>query len=326
VTPSSKCVGDLALYLVLKGLKTNDLIDPVTNEIQPNATLLDFPQSVIGLLKGELGFPHRGFPKKVEELILKGNLSEKLTIRAGLVLPPVDFVQTIATLSTKWNKTITAEEGMSYLMYPSVFSDYMKRQQAKGPLLTTLPTEAYFYGLNAGDIFDMWLSADQLGHLFTVNFTLPENVMTNKEGKYLVRVELSRISSILQQHRTVYFKLSLLQASDSNTVVYSESQQTNVKDTGGVFVFEGPMVDTKKPMKEIGSPMSGIVEKVLVTVGQVVTAGDVLCVVSAMKMEVKVSAPCDGIVGGIAVPAPGKCVLLCLSIEFDMLTSFILCY
>jgi pyruvate carboxylase len=55
VTPSSKVVGDLALYLVLKGLTTKDLIDPVTNEPVPGAALLDFPESVVGLMKGELG-------------------------------------------------------------------------------------------------------------------------------------------------------------------------------------------------------------------------------------------------------------------------------
>jgi pyruvate carboxylase len=102
VTPSSKCVGDLALYLVMKGLTTSDLIDPKTQSIQPNALSLDFPQSIVGLLKGELGFPHRGFPKALEDLVLKGG--SKLTERAGLVLPPVDFEDNINKLSTKWDQ------------------------------------------------------------------------------------------------------------------------------------------------------------------------------------------------------------------------------
>jgi pyruvate carboxylase len=55
VTPSSKVVGDLALYLVLKGLATKDLIDPTTNTALPEAQKLDFPESVVGLMKGELG-------------------------------------------------------------------------------------------------------------------------------------------------------------------------------------------------------------------------------------------------------------------------------
>lgn len=132
MTPSSKVVGDLALYLVLKGLTTKDLIDPVTNTAVPGATLLDFPESVVGLMKGELGrsphtvylrvtlshmqrflpcrlkilfvagFPHRGFPAALTALVLKGNSSgEYATTRAGLALPPVDFEKNIATLSAK---------------------------------------------------------------------------------------------------------------------------------------------------------------------------------------------------------------------------------
>ena len=102
VTPSSKVVGDLALYLVLKGLTTKDLIDPITNTAVPEATLLDFPESVVGLMKGDLGFPHRGFPESLTALVLKGNTANKYTTRAGLLLPPVDFEKNIATLSAKF--------------------------------------------------------------------------------------------------------------------------------------------------------------------------------------------------------------------------------
>ena len=66
VTPSSKCVGDLSLYLVTIKMKAQDLLDPV------KAASIDFPASVVGLIKGDLGFPHRGFPEHVEKMILKG--------------------------------------------------------------------------------------------------------------------------------------------------------------------------------------------------------------------------------------------------------------
>lgn len=102
VTPSSKVVGDLALYLVLKGLTTKDLIDPITNTAVPEATLLDFPESVVGLMKGDLGFPHRGFPAALTALVLKGNTATKLSTRAGLVLPPVDFQKNIEALTAKF--------------------------------------------------------------------------------------------------------------------------------------------------------------------------------------------------------------------------------
>lgn len=248
VTPSSKCVGDLALYLVMKNLKTSDLIDPSTNEIKSGALLLDFPQSVVGLLMGDLGFPHRGFPKAVEDLVLKG--AEKRTIRAGLVLPPVNFEENILELSAKWNQPMTPEDGMSYLMYPQVFTDYMKRQQSKGSLLTKLPTPVYFYALTSSDVFDMLLSADQLPAIFANTEGLTTNAVPSEEGFYRVRVELLRVSAIHQQHRTLTFRIQLLNDTDFS-VVYTETQQSDVKDTGGVFVFEGPMADPTKPLIQV---------------------------------------------------------------------------
>jgi acetyl-CoA carboxylase carboxyl transferase alpha subunit len=287
VTPSSKCVGDLAIYLVMKGLKTSDLIDPSTHQIVPSATTLDLPSSIVGLLKGELGFPHRGFPKALEDLVLRG--APKLTERAGLVLAPVNFEDNQKQLSAKWNQPISPEDGMSYLMYPAVFSDYMKRKMAKGPLLTNLPTLVYLYGCCAGDVFDMHLTKEQLPHIFSNvngNSKLESSLTAqnmNERQQFKIRVELQRITSILQGHRQAIFQFSLL--SHDNASLYSEIQTCEVKDSGGVFVFEGPMADANKP-KEIGSPMSGIVEKILVKDGQQVQAGDILCLVSAMKMEV----------------------------------------
>lgn len=114
VTPSSKCVGDLALYLVTRRLKASSLLsDPAL------AATIDWPESVVGLLKGDLGFPHRGFPPAVEAAILKG--APKRTIRAGLQLAPADFTANCATLAEVWNQQITPEMGMSSIMYPGVF-------------------------------------------------------------------------------------------------------------------------------------------------------------------------------------------------------------
>jgi pyruvate carboxylase len=193
-------------------------------------------------------------------------------------------------------------------MYPQVFTDYMTRQQKKGPLLTELPTPVYLYAMAAGDIFDFDLTHAQLKHvLSTVPATLDEN------SSFTVRCELSRVSAIAQGHRTVSFKLQVFA---NGAVVYTETQNVEVKDTGGVFVFEGPMADANKP-KEIGSPMAGIIEKVMVAEGQEVKAGDVLFLVSAMKMEVKVSAPADGIIAAIPVPGPGYRV-----VEGALLASF----
>lgn len=282
VTPSSKCVGDLALYLVTRGITTKDLLN--------NSGAIDFPESVVGLLKGDLGFPHRGFPPVVEAMVLRDG-EAKRTTRAGLTLPPVDFVENVRTLSNRWGKPVSEEQAMSSLMYPKVFSDYLTRLTAKGPLLPLLPSLIYFYAMNPGDSFALELKREESKDLF-----VSESLIGNVEGA--VKIELLRVGSLNKGVRSVVFKLT-----NSSSGV-SEEQSVDVKDSGGVFVFDGPMATGGNP-NHVGSPMPGVVEKLLVKEGQMVTAGEMLFVVSAMKMEVKVTAPRDGIVASLSVPAVG---------------------
>jgi pyruvate carboxylase len=299
-----QCVGDLALYLVTRNLTTADILDPA------KSGSVDFPESVVGLLKGELGFPHRGFPKTVEDIILKGG--SKLTIRAGLVLPPVDFQQNIDKLSAQFNVAITPEQGMSSLMYPKVFSDYMKRQQTKGgSLLRYLPSLVYFYGVTPGTSFTMTIPANLLKALD------PLSSEPAGQGTVTVNVALTRVSSLKEGKRAIVWSVN------------GHEQVSNVKDNTGVFVFEGPMADAANSkhvscllsmdlyvcrlisiwcLLQMASPMPGIVEKMLVKDGQSVASGDVLCTVSAMKMEVKVTAPFDGVVASVPAPAGTRVV------------------
>mmetsp|Transcript_10287 Transcript_10287/g.15637 ORF Transcript_10287/g.15637 Transcript_10287/m.15637 type:complete len:1291 (-) Transcript_10287:104-3976(-) len=283
VTPSSKCVGDLALYLVTRNLSAADLLDT------SKASSIDFPESVVGLLRGDLGFPHKGFPESVEKAVLRG--APKRTVRAGITLPPEDLEANIAALSAQWGVPISEEEGMSSLMYPKVFSDYMKRQQSKGgELLRHLPSPVYFYGMVPGQSFTM---------------TAPSSLLMTKEGEAplllpsgagpveatgytQVSIKLERITPLKGGMRDLIFSVNGMK------------QVATVRDTSGAFVFDGPMVNSSDP-KQLGSPMPGVVEKVLVEAGQTVSAGETLCTVSAMKMEVKVTAPSDGVVSSLSV-------------------------
>ena len=287
VTPSSKCVGDLALYLVLKGLTTRNLIDPITNEVVPDAMLLDFPESLVGLMKGELGYPHLGFPSAVMSLILKGaSIPPRRSVRIGLSIPSVDFNENIAILSNKFGVAITAEQAMSSLMYPKVFADYMTTiLQQDGPLRTLMPTQTYLYALSPGDIFSFKLAAVDLVHLVSTYHPLPVGegggadggdsggvVVDEESAHYYATVELLRVSSLQRQQRVVTFKIQILKwtsssssiiidsssssssspcASSSSVLVHEETQQVHVRDTGGVFVFEGPMADPNLPLQQV---------------------------------------------------------------------------
>lgn len=114
VTPSSKCVGDLAIYLVTRGLTTKDIED------EQKAATIDFPASVIELLEGRLGFPHRGFPAKVSKAILKDR--KPLTVSPSAALAPADFAAEKARLDAKWGINATPEDVVSSLLYPKVSS------------------------------------------------------------------------------------------------------------------------------------------------------------------------------------------------------------
>lgn len=270
VTPSSKCVGDLALYLVTCGLTTADLED------EEKAASIDYPESVVALCSGDLGFPHRGFPPALERAILRGK--PKRMIRAGLALPAVDFAANIATLSEEHKMAITPEQAMSSLMYPKVFSDYMKRRASRGRLLRYLPTPVYFHAMTPGQKFTMSVPVDLAEDALKI-----KTVSETEAGFVNVTVECLRVSSLKDSHRLVTFSVN------------GQEQHHNVKDTGGKFVFEGAMADTTDAT-QVGAPMPGVIEKILVSDKQTVAAGDVLCVVSAMKMEVKVTAATAGVV------------------------------
>jgi pyruvate carboxylase len=284
VTPSSKCVGDLALYLVTKNVKAADLMDP------EKAQKIDFPVSVVGLMKGDLGFPHRGFPAAIENAILKGQV--KRTERSGLTLAPEDFTANIAKLSEKWGRPISREEGMSSLMYPQVFDNFMKAKAEKGGILIRhLPSPVYLYGMTPGSSFWMSIPPDTLEEL---GCNLDEAEFEGPGG-ISVQIVLVRVCPLKDRHRNVIF------------TVNGQELHVVVKDNSGAFVFEGAMADAKND-KHLASPMPGVIEKVIPAAGDSVKAGDTLMIVSAMKMEVKVTAPRDGVIDVIETPTGTRVV------------------
>lgn len=138
---------------------------------------------------------------------------------------------------------------MSSLMYPKVFSDYMVRVAKLGPLLKLLPTRVYWYAMVAGDAFSFSLDKTQLADLLV---SVPAFAASAADSDlFTARVELTRVSAVQRSHRTVVLKLQVQQQGVENAVVHEEVQQVQVKDTGGVFVFEGPMADATKPLEQV---------------------------------------------------------------------------
>ncbi len=135
VTPSSKVVGDMALYMITNDLSPDDVLDP-NKEIS-------FPSSVVEFFKGEIGIPMGGFPDKLQKKIL-GN-KKPLSKRAGSFLKSVNLDKEKENLETKYEDKISNQQLASYLMYPKVFEDFINHRQTYGDT-SILSTELFFYG------------------------------------------------------------------------------------------------------------------------------------------------------------------------------------
>ncbi len=140
VTPSSKVVGDLALYMMSSGLTVEDVLDPDKD--------IAFPESVIQLLNGELGTPPGGFPDDITARVLKGK--KPLTGRPGAHLPAADLEAERATAAETAGREINDEDLASYLMYPKVFTDFAKHHTDHGDV-EVLPSPVFFTGMEVGE-------------------------------------------------------------------------------------------------------------------------------------------------------------------------------
>jgi pyruvate carboxylase len=140
VTPSSKCVGDLAIFLITKGVKPEDLVN-----LPPET---GFPESVIDLLSGNLGQPLGGWPKDVQKTILGGRKASRG--RPGASAPKVNLDKEKKSLSRKLGGKCSDDQLFSHLMYPKVHEDFVASRKRYGDL-SVLPTTAFFHGLEPGE-------------------------------------------------------------------------------------------------------------------------------------------------------------------------------
>ncbi len=141
VTPSSKVVGDMALMMVSQNLTRAQVEDPNVE--------VAFPDSVVDMMKGNLGQPPGGWPEGIQRKVLKGDTP--LTERPGKHMAPVDLEAVRADLEKKLEgRKVDDEDLNGYLMYPKVFLDYMGRHRTYGPV-RTLPTKTFFYGMEPGE-------------------------------------------------------------------------------------------------------------------------------------------------------------------------------
>ena len=249
VTPTSKSVGDLALFLVTNNLSTEAILDPNRE--------FAFPESVVDLLAGRMGQPPGGFPKQVQERVLRGQ--KAMTGRPGETLPPADFEQTAAELEKILSREPSQQDIVSYLLYPKVFQDFTANEQTYGDL-SILPTPFFLYG-------------PAIGEELTVDI---------EPGKTLIIKLLTVGEPHSDGRRTVFFELN------------GQPRSVSVADTSlEAEVSRRPKADSDDP-KQIAAPMPGLVVTVSVKKGDGVQRGQKLLTLEAMKMETTLYAEQDG--------------------------------
>ena len=139
VTPTSKVVGDMALFMVANNLTPDDLLDESRD--------ISFPASVVELFEGKLGQPVGGWPKKLQKIVLRGKTG--MTKRPGELLPKTDFEALKKELAAKMKEEPDETDLLCYLMYPKVFLDYVNHAKAYGNT-GLLPTDVFFFGMKPG--------------------------------------------------------------------------------------------------------------------------------------------------------------------------------
>jgi pyruvate carboxylase len=259
VTPSSKVVGDMALFCFSKGIRPADVVN-----LEPGST--SFPESVIDMLGGGLGWPQNGFPEAVQKVVLgeKRFKEAQAAFKAGRTgnrAEPVHLDKLRRELSDKLRREATEDDLYSHLMYPAVFAEFAKHLTQYSDV-SVLPTPAFFYGLRRGEEISVEIESGKSLVIRLINVSEPD-----KDGR-----------------RTISFELNGM----TREAFIADKKVTPQTKTR-------PKADLADAL-QIGAPIPGLVTSIAVSVGQKVAKGDRLMMMEAMKMQTTVTAPVDGVV------------------------------
>jgi len=269
VTPSSKVVGDMTLFLVSRGIRPADVLN-----LEPGST--PFPASVVDMLAGSLGRPPGGWPRRLQKAVL--GTRRPLRGRPGAGLPPVNLEDEKAALREKYRQEITDADLYCHLMYPEVYAEFVRFRHTYDDV-TMVPTSAFFYGLQPGEETSVEIEPGKTLFIKLVHVGAPD-----PDG-----------------YRTVLFELN---GRPRETVVFDRSAHPKTKpralaDPGdprqigapipgmiatlavsvGAKVARGDRLLTLEAMKmqsSVYAPADGVVEEVAVQVGDSVQSKDLL--------------------------------------------------
>lgn len=229
VTPSSKVVGDLALFMTANNLSKEDVLDVRQNH--------SFPASVIGFLKGELGIPYGGFPEDIKAAVLI-NEKEKVSSQAN-ILPDIAWDEGFEEFKKTYRKA-NELDFLSYQMFPKVFDDYYKHLNEYGKV-EEVPTWAFFYPVPVGKEIEIKIAKGKVIHIKLVFISNPD-----EEGMRTVIFELNggQRTVKVKDNQIKSSKVSNVKVTDSNTQIGAPLQGS----LSSVLIKEGDTVEKGGPL------------------------------------------------------------------------------
>ncbi|MBT8008048.1 MAG: pyruvate carboxylase, partial [Gammaproteobacteria bacterium] len=266
VTPSSKVVGDMALFMVSNGLTEADIME--------RGDTLAFPDSVIELFKGDLGQMEGGFPEALSKIILKGD--KPMESRPNQYLDPVDFDTEFVAFQQEFDDTQTMLDFLSYKMYPEVFKDFYNHKQEYGEI-SYLPTNAFFYGLQPEEEISV-----EIGKGKVIIIRLLFTSEPGEDGMRTVTFDLNG------QTRTVRVRdTSVVSKTQVNTKASDEHEigaplQGKLSDViahAGDQVTKGDplfVIEAMKMETTVTAPFDGSIKKIHLQAGELVQQDDLI--------------------------------------------------
>ena len=256
VTPSSKVVGDFAIFMHKNNLTAENILTAGKN--------LSYPDSVIDYFSGMIGQPDGGFPKELQEIVLKGE--NPITHRPGELLPDEDFAEIKRQLADKYNAGDNEYAVISYALYPKVYEDFIKHKQLYRDV-TLLPSHIFFHGMARGEEAEVEID----------------------RGKSLIVKFINMTETNAYGTRTLTFEMN---GSLRDVEIVDTMQETKA--------MSKPKADINDP-SHVGAPIPGIIGQIFVKEGDSVDVHAPLFTIEAMKIETTVLASGPGIIENVYV-------------------------
>jgi pyruvate carboxylase len=271
VTPSSKVVGDMAMFLITRGIKAADV-----PKLKPGS--IDWPESVIDMLAGGLGQPDGGWPAEVQKVVL-GN-KPATTRRPGELAEAVDLEATRAQVAKKIGRQVDDDDLYSHLMYPAVFAEFVEFRR-KYDDLSGLATPAFFYGMHVGEEVEMEIDPGKI--LFVKLVSIGD---ADADGKRTLFYELNgmpRESVVVDKSRVSKdSKAARIKGKPDDTAqacAPMPGMVTEIAVSPGQEVKEGDklvVLEAMKMLTTVSASQDGVVKELLVQKGDQVDSDDLL--------------------------------------------------